>query len=64
AGEPGWQSPLDVDWVQEALDRRFKVEIPVVPFPAPPRKHVRLSAQLYNSLQDYERLGDALEAVL
>ncbi|MCI0574215.1 MAG: aminotransferase class V-fold PLP-dependent enzyme, partial [Myxococcaceae bacterium] len=34
AGEPGWQSPLDVDWVQEALDRRFKVEIPVVPFPA------------------------------
>ncbi|MCI0672393.1 MAG: aminotransferase class V-fold PLP-dependent enzyme [Myxococcaceae bacterium] len=64
AGEPGWHSPLDVDWVQEALDRRFKVEIPVVPFPAPPRKHVRLSAQLYNSLRDYERLGDALEAVL
>jgi isopenicillin-N epimerase len=63
-GAPGWHSPLDLDWVQEALYHRFQVEVPVVPFPAPPRKHVRISAQLYNTAADYERLGDALEAVL
>ena len=36
----------------------------MIPFPAPPRTHVRLSAQLYNGPQDYVRLGEALEALL
>jgi isopenicillin-N epimerase len=63
-GSPGWRSPLDLDWVQEALYHRHKVEVPVIPFPAAPRKHVRLSSQAYNTDGDFERLAEGLLAVL
>jgi isopenicillin-N epimerase len=34
----------------------------VVPWPAPPRRLLRVSAQLYNEIGQYERLVAALEA--
>ena len=33
-------------------------------WPAPPRRLVRISAQLYNTPADYERLAEALRMLL
>ena len=51
---------LDLDSAQDALLARFGIEVPIVPWPAPPRRLVRASAQLYNARADYERLAHAL----
>jgi len=40
------------------------IEVQVVPWPAPPKQLVRVSAQLYNSLPQYERLAGALKQAL
>ena len=56
-------SPLYADPLQDALLERFAIEVPVIPWPAPPKRILRISAQLYNSLPEYERLGDALVAL-
>ncbi len=56
---PGWRDPL-----QEALHTRFGIEVPVISWPAPPRRLLRLSAQLYNDPAQYERLADALGELL
>lgn len=52
---PLYQDPLH-DWLWE----RHRIEVPVIPWPAPPRRLVRVSAQLYNCLGHYERLARAL----
>lgn len=54
--------PLHLDPLQDRLLYEHKVEVPVIAWPRPPRRHVRVSAQLYNSRADYERLAAALEA--
>lgn len=56
--------PLYQDPLQEALMTRAGIEVPIVPWPAPPHRLVRISAQLYNSLDDYQRLADALRTLL
>lgn len=64
-GSPGpVLSPLYADPVQEQLRLRHGIEVPVVPWPGPPRRLLRISAQLYNSLPQYERLAQALRAEL
>jgi isopenicillin-N epimerase len=57
-------SPLYLDPVQDRLLFEHGIEVPVVPWPAPPKRLLRISAQLYNSLEEYERLGAALRALL
>lgn len=52
--------PLNECPLQDSLRERFKIEAPIIPWPAPPKPLLRLSAQLYNSLPEYERLGEAL----
>jgi isopenicillin-N epimerase len=52
------------DPLQQTLLGRHRIEVPIVPWPAPPRRLVRLSAQLYNDLAQYERLGAALRCAL
>ncbi|MFA6957578.1 MAG: aminotransferase class V-fold PLP-dependent enzyme [Thermoanaerobaculia bacterium] len=52
------------DPLQDALWERHRIEVPVIPWPAPPKRLVRISAQLHNELADYERLGAALPALL
>lgn len=47
-----------------ALQDRFRVQIPVFPWPAPPHRIIRLSAHLHNRPSDYDRLIDALRALL
>ena len=48
------------DALQDALFNEWKIEVPVIPWPAPPARLVRISAQIYNDLGQYERLGQAL----
>jgi isopenicillin-N epimerase len=57
-------SALYADPLQLTLLERHGIEVPVPPWPAPPHRLVRISAQLYNQVSDYERLAAALRAEL
>ena len=57
-------SPLYLDPLQDRLLERYGIEVPFIPWPAWPRRLLRISAQLYNSLAQYERLARALVAEL
>src|SRR5439155_22885256 len=54
------RSPLDPDPLCDALLARFGIEVPIFPWPAPPRRVVRVSCQAYNARGDYEGLAAAL----
>lgn len=58
------RSALDLDPLQDALLERHGVEVPVIPWPAPPRRLLRISAQIYNERTEYERLIGGLNALL
>jgi isopenicillin-N epimerase len=60
----GPPSPLYVDPLQDELLARHRIEVPIVAWPAPPKRLVRISAQLYNTTDQYERLGAALRELL
>lgn len=62
--EGQWPPGSLSDPVYDALWAEHRIEVPLFSFPTLPRHHVRISAQAYNAPADYERLGDALEAVL
>ncbi len=53
-------SPLYLDPWQEELLARHRLEVPFVPWPEHPRRLLRISAQLYNSLPQYELLASAV----
>jgi isopenicillin-N epimerase len=53
-------SALALDALQEALFRDHAIEVPVLSCPAFPGRLLRVSAQLYNRSEDYERLARAL----
>src|SRR6266849_4985329 len=57
-------SPLYSDPLQNQLYTEYGIEVPVIPWPAPPKRLLRLSAQLYNSLPQYELLAKALRQAL
>jgi isopenicillin-N epimerase len=57
-------SALYADPLHEALFDRYRIEVPVVPWPAPPRRLLRVSAQIYNTRADYEALVRALDELL
>ncbi len=48
------------DPLQDALFRKHKIEVPIIHWPASPKRVLRISAQLYNSVPQYERLAQAL----
>ncbi|WP_254360943.1 aminotransferase class V-fold PLP-dependent enzyme, partial [Corallococcus exiguus] len=58
------EPPLYVDPLHVRLFEEHHIEVPVTAWPRAPRRHLRLSAQLYNSAADYEALVRALEALL
>ncbi|HJT18468.1 MAG TPA: aminotransferase class V-fold PLP-dependent enzyme [Thermoanaerobaculia bacterium] len=59
-GEPVAVSPLQIDALQDVLFHRFHIEVPVMQWPSPPKRLLRVSAQLYNTIADYEKLASAL----
>jgi isopenicillin-N epimerase len=46
--------------VKNILYDQYKIEVPCILFPQAPKQYVRVSAQLYNSIEEYEYLGDCL----
>jgi len=52
------------DPLQDRLFFEHRIEVPIVPWPRPPKRVLRISAQLYNELADYEKLASALRALL
>jgi len=54
------KSPLYLDPLQDQLLREHGVEVPIIPWPEPPKRLLRLSAQLYNSLPQFELLAAVL----
>ncbi len=62
--EGGAVPALYGDPLQDALFFRHQIEVPVIAWPAPPRRLLRISAQVYNEREDYVRLADSLVAEL
>jgi isopenicillin-N epimerase len=62
SGELG-NSPLYADPLQDELLDEFGIEVPVIPWPEPPHRLIRISGQVYNRDGDYERLARALRAL-
>lgn len=58
------RSSLYMDDLQIALYEKHRVEVPIVPWPKPPKRLVRISAQVYNDRWEYERLVEGLKAEL
>lgn len=46
--------------LQRALFDEHRIEVPIFPWPAPPKRLVRIAMQLYNSLEDVDKLIAAL----
>ena len=57
-------SPLYLDALQDRFRLQYDIEVPIIPWPAYPKRLLRVSAQLYNSLPQYEKLSAALKAEL
>jgi len=55
--ETGWRQR---DPLQARLFDGWGIEVPIIRLPAPPRRLIRVSAQLYNSPGQYARLAEAL----
>jgi len=53
----GWRRP---DPLQARLFDGWSIEVPVITFPAAPKRLIRISAQLYNSRDHFVRLAGAL----
>jgi isopenicillin-N epimerase len=58
------RSIMELDPLQSELYERYRIETPVFPWPAPPRRTLRVSSQAYNRAEEYELLGDALRQLL
>ncbi len=54
------RQPLNEYPLQDLLRVQHGIEVPIMPWPAPPKRLVRISAQLYNSLPQYKLLAEAL----
>ncbi|KAG2497474.1 hypothetical protein HYH03_004628 [Edaphochlamys debaryana] len=60
ASEPA--TSADAKYVQDLLHHRHAVEVPVKAVQG--RLYVRLSSHVYNTLDDYKRLADAVDAIV
>ncbi len=57
------ESPLYADPLQTRLLDEYAIEVPVVPWPAPPHRLIRISGQVYNRPEQYTALAAALQAI-
>ena len=56
--------PFNESPLQDALRIKHKIEVPIISWPTPPERWLRISAQLYNSLPEHEQLAVALQEEL
>lgn len=49
---------------QDMLWEKFKIEVPVIYWPEYPQQLLRISAQIYNKIEDYEYLAEVLTNLL
>ncbi len=61
---PGSRDGARWDPLQDRLLFEHGVEVPVVAWPQEPHRLVRISAHLYNDLDDYQALASALQSLL
>lgn len=54
-------SGIDIDPLQDTLFHRFNIEVPVTVLPPNSQRFLRISAQIYNTIEDYKFLISALE---
>jgi isopenicillin-N epimerase len=52
------------DPLQDQLLFEHNIEVPIVPWPEPPRRLLRISAHLHNELADYEKLAEVIKKLL
>ena len=57
------ESPDEHNLIQTRLHFSYAIEVPIKVFGPEKSLWVRLSAWMYNEMEDYERLGDAMEQV-
>jgi isopenicillin-N epimerase len=57
-------APLVIDPWQDTLLERFGIEVPIISWPKPPHRVLRISAHLYNEPADYDRLANALTTLV
>lgn len=62
--DEGPRPPFNEAPLQDALREKHRIEVPIVSWPAPPKRLLRISAHLYNSLPQYETLAAALSKVI
>ncbi len=53
---------LSAQLLQAQLLEQFQIEIPIIPFPSEQDKIMRISAQLYNSIDEYIYLADVIKS--
>jgi isopenicillin-N epimerase len=56
--------PFNESPLQDALRTHHQIEVPIISWPAPPARLLRVAAQVYNSLPQYEKLAAALRVEL
>jgi isopenicillin-N epimerase len=59
AGDPPGEDPLEAE-----LFAHHRIVVPVMRWPSPPLRLLRVSAQLYNHIDEYRELGSAVRALL
>ncbi len=56
--------PLFIDPLQDQLLAKYGIEVPIIPWPAFPKRLIRISAQLYNNAAQIQALATALRELL
>lgn len=56
--------PLFLDVLQDELQQKYHIEVPVMPWPSWPRRLLRISCQAYNSEAQFGVLAEALPSLL
>jgi isopenicillin-N epimerase len=59
-GEEGFPKFNETPPLKKVLFEKCKIEVPIFFFPAAPKQWLRISAQLYNSMEQYEYLAECL----
>ena len=57
-------SPIYSDPLQDQLLKQFNIEVPIIPWPFPPKRLLRISAHLYNETEQYVALASGMKSLL